>query len=98
MPATYKILVFGASYGSLLGAKLAAAGNDVRLVCLPAEADLINEEGARLLMRVGGREGRVEINTRKLPGRLSAGGADSAKPADFDLVVLAMQEPQTRIL
>src|SRR3954462_9234375 len=93
MSKTYKILIFGASYGSLLGAKLAAAGNTVRLICLPAEADLINEEGARVLMPVRGREGLVEINPRRLPGRVVAGGT-SVDPAEFDLVVLAMQEPQ----
>ncbi len=30
---SYKILILGASYGSLLGTKLAAAGHDVTLVC-----------------------------------------------------------------
>ena len=37
-----RVLILGASYGSLLGMKLALAGHDVTLVCLPAEADLIN--------------------------------------------------------
>ncbi len=96
MGTTYRILIMGASYGSLLAAKLVAVGHAVRLVCLPAEADLINEEGARILMPVRGRDGLVEIDTRKLPGKLSAGGAESAKPSEFDLVVLAMQEPQYR--
>jgi hypothetical protein len=96
MPATYKILIMGASYGSLLGAKLLAAGNTVKLICLPAEADLMNEEGARIRMPVKGRQGLVEIDTRKLPGKLSAGGAQSADPKDYDLVALAMQEPQYR--
>ena len=41
-----KILILGASYGSLLGVKLAAAGHAVTLVCLPAEAKLVNERGA----------------------------------------------------
>lgn len=35
MGATYKILILGASYGSLLGVKLALAGHTVKLVCLP---------------------------------------------------------------
>ena len=47
MGTTYKILILGASYGSLLGTKLALAGHTVKLVCLPAEADLINAEGRR---------------------------------------------------
>src|SRR5262249_52719872 len=39
MPTTYNILIMGASYGSLLGTKLALAGHTVSLVCLPDEAD-----------------------------------------------------------
>ena len=96
MPRTYNILIMGASYGSLLDAKLVAAGHNVKLICLPAEADLINEEGARILMPVRGREGLVEISTRKLPGKMSAAGPAAVNPADYDLVALAMQEPQYR--
>ena len=94
MGATYKILIMGASYGSLLGIKLALAGHEVKLVCLPAEAELINSEGAIVRLPVKGRDGLVEVNSKKLSGHLSAGGIDAFKPADFDLVVLAMQEPQ----
>jgi hypothetical protein len=97
MATTYKILIMGASYGSLLATKLLLAGHDVRLVCLPAEADLINKEGARVRMPVKGREGLVEVDSRKLPGKLSAGGTSGVNPADFDLVALAMQEPQYRV-
>ncbi len=96
MGTSYKILIMGASYGSLLGTKLALAGHTVKLVCLPAEADLINTEGAIVRLPVKGREGLVEINSKKLPGQMSAGGTTAFKPADFDLVVLAMQEPQYR--
>jgi hypothetical protein len=92
----YKILTLGASYGSLLAAKLLLAGHTVKLVCLPAEADLINAEGARVRMPVKGREGLVEIDTRKLPGKLSAGVPASVDPGEYDLVALAMQEPQYR--
>ena len=42
MPATYNILIMGASYGSLLASKLLFGGHAVKLVCLPVEADLIN--------------------------------------------------------
>jgi hypothetical protein len=94
--ATYRILIMGASYGSLLGTKLALAGHAVHLVCLPAEADLINKEGAIVRMPVKGREGLVEINSKKLPGKLTAGGTAGIKPSDYDLVALAMQEPQYR--
>jgi hypothetical protein len=92
----YKILILGASYGSLLATKLALGGHDARLVCLPAEADLINTEGAIVRMPVKGREGLVEVNTRKLPGKVSAGGASGVNPSEYDLAVLAMQEPQYR--
>ena len=96
MHTTYKILIMGASYGSLLGTKLALAGHTVKLVCLPAEADLINQEGAIVRLPVKGREGRVEVNSKKLPGQMSAGGTTAFTPAEFDLVALAMQEPQYR--
>ena len=96
MPTTYNILILGASYGSLLATKLLLAGHTVRLVCLPAEAELINAEGARVRLPIKGREGLVEIDSRKLPGKLSAGGAGGINPADYDLVALAMQEPQYR--
>jgi len=91
-----KILIFGASYGSLLAIKLLLAGHTVRLVCLPAEAELINKEGARVRMPVKGREGLIEVDSRKLPGKLSASLPAEVKPADYDLVALAMQEPQYR--
>jgi hypothetical protein len=96
MNAPFRVLILGASYGSLLAAKLLLAGHTARLVCLPAEADLINQEGARVRMPVKGREGLVELDSRKLPGKLSAGGPAGIDPADFDLVALAMQEPQYR--
>jgi len=95
MPAR-KILILGASYGSLLGVKLAAAGPAVKLVCLPAEAALINAKGAVVRLPVKGREGLVELNSRNLPGKLDADGPAAVDPADYDLVALAMQEPQFR--
>src|SRR2546421_1644290 len=91
-----QILILGASSGSLLAIKWLLAGHTVRLVCLPAEADLINKEGARVRMPVKGREGLIEVDSRKLPGKLSASLPAEVKPADYDLVALAMQEPQYR--
>jgi len=92
-----KILIMGASYGSLLGMKLALAGHDVTLVCLPEEARLINENGAIVRIPVKGREGLVEVNTKNLPGKVVAGGTTDFDPKNFDLVALAMQEPQYRV-
>src|SRR6187455_1782872 len=96
MPATYKILIMGASYGSLLASKILYGGHSVHLVCLPAEADLINAEGFRVRLPVKGRKDQVEIDSRKLPGKVTAGGAAGINPKDYDLVGLAMQEPQYR--
>src|ERR1019366_7434879 len=44
-PKTYKILMMGAAYGSLLAAKMLFGGHKIHHVCLPAEAELINAEG-----------------------------------------------------
>jgi len=90
-----RILMLGASYGSLLASKLLFAGHEVHLVCLPAEAQLINAEGFRVRMPVRGRAAPVEIDSRRLPGKVSAGNTE-VDPARFDLVGLAMQEPQYR--
>ena len=96
MSKHYRILIMGASYGSLLASKLLMAGHTVKLICLPAEADLMNQEGFRVRMPIKGRAGLVEIDSRKLPGKMTAGGTQGVNPADYDLVALAMQEPQYR--
>ena len=62
----------------------------------PPEAELINTEGAVIRIPVRGREGLVEINSKKLPGKMAAGGTTAFDPKNYDLVVLAMQEPQYR--
>src|SRR3990170_2031746 len=67
MAATYNILIMGASYGSLLASKLLFGGHSVKLVCLPAEADLINSEGFRVRLPIRGRKDPIEIDSRKLP-------------------------------
>ena len=96
MDNRYNTLIMGASYGSLLAIKLLLAGHRVKLACLPAEADLINGEGIRVRLPVRGRDGLVEIDSRSLPGELSADAPAAIRPAEFDLVALAMQEPQYR--
>jgi hypothetical protein len=90
------ILIFGASYGSLLGMKLVLAGHDVTMICLPAEAELFNAEGAIVRMPIKGREALVELRSKGAPGRLAAIGAGDIKLGDYHLAVLAMQEPQYR--
>ncbi len=96
MGGSYSTLILGASYGSLLAIKLAAAGHSAKLVCLPEEAALINAEGQKVRMPAKARDGLVEIDSRTLPGDLSAATPDQVDPAAYDLIALAMQEPQYR--
>jgi hypothetical protein len=95
MPA-YNVLIMGASYGSLLATKLLFGGHKITMVCLPAEVEAFNSEGARIRMPIRGRKEPIELDSRKLPGSLKAAGTADVNPADFDLVALAMQEPQYR--
>jgi hypothetical protein len=92
---TYNVLILGASYGSLLATKLAMAGHNTTLVCLPAEVEAINRDGAVVRLPVKGRD-PVEIRSKTLTGKVSAAGPGAVNPADYDLVGLAMQEPQYR--
>ena len=94
--AQRRILIFGASYGALLGVKLALAGHAVTLVCREANAALINAQGVIVRMPVKGREGLVDVRSRELAGTVRATTPGAANPEDYDLVVLAMQEPQYR--
>ncbi|NKC17000.1 MAG: hypothetical protein GKR94_33830 [Gammaproteobacteria bacterium] len=96
MGQKYDVLILGASYGSLFAAKLLLAGHNAKLVCLPAEADLINEQGIRVRIPVRGSKDTVALDSATLSGSLSAGGPADVDPGAFDLVVLAMQEPQYR--
>ncbi|NJO38384.1 MAG: hypothetical protein HC871_13250 [Rhizobiales bacterium] len=59
--AKHETLILGASYGSLLATKMALAGYDVTMVCLPEEAEVINREGMRLRLPVRGRDEPIEI-------------------------------------
>ncbi len=92
----YNILLMGASYGSLLASKLLFGGHSIHLVCLPAEADLINAEGFKVRLPVRGRKDPVLLELRKLPGKVTAGPATGVDPKSYDLVGLCMQEPQYR--
>ena len=76
----YNILLMGASYGSLLASKLLFGGHSIHLVCLPAEADLINAEGFKVKLPVRGRKDPVLLESRKLPGKVTAGPATGVDP------------------
>ena len=92
----YNVLILGASYGALLATKLLFGGLKITMVCLPAEVEAFNGEGARVRLPIRGRKEPIELDSRKLPGKLLAAGPADVKPADYDLVALAMQEPQYR--
>jgi hypothetical protein len=92
----YNILLMGASYGSLLASKLLFGGHSIHLVCLPAEADLINAEGFEVRLPVRGRKDPVVLRSRSLPGKVTAGPAAGVDPKQYDLIGLCMQEPQYR--
>ena len=89
-----RILILGASYGSLLGTKLLMAGHDVTLGCRRQTAGLINAEGTEVRIRLKGEDAHRAIRSHDLPGRLSACAPYEVAAAEYDLVGLAMQEPQ----
>jgi hypothetical protein len=89
-----KILILGASYGSLLGSKFAAAGHDVTLVCRTETAKLINAKGTEVRIKLRGEDAHRSIFSQALSGRTTAVIPEQAVPDEFDLVCLAMQEPQ----
>jgi hypothetical protein len=96
MAGPYRILILGASYGSLVATKVLLAGHRVQFVCTAAEAELINREGTRVRLPLPGGNEVVEVDSRRLPGKLSAVVPTATDPSGFDLAVLAMQEPQYR--
>lgn len=89
-----RLLILGASYGSLLATKLLMAGHHVTLVCTAPTAQLLEHEGTRVLFPGPGGGEPLEVRSRTLPGLLGAHTPDAVDPAGFDLVVLAMQEAQ----
>lgn len=91
---SYNILILGASYGSLLGTKLAMAGHDAKLICRAATAELINTQGTEVRIKLKGEDAHRAIKSADLPGKITAAEPETVNPQDYDLVVLAMQEPQ----
>lgn len=90
----HRILVLGASYGSLLAMKAAMAGHHATLVCRRATADLINREGSIVRMRLKGEATDRVIRSADHPGKIDACRPEQVELGRYDLVVLAMQEPQ----
>ena len=88
------ILILGASYGSLLATKLLMAGHNVTLVCRKNTAELINQEGTEVRIKLRDEPKHRSIFSRDLPGKLDATSPDKVDLSRYDLVALAMQEPQ----
>lgn len=88
------ILILGASYGSLLATKLLMAGHNVTLVCRTKTADLINRDGTEVRIKLRDEPTHRSIFSRVLPGKLDATSPDKVDLSRYDLVALAMQEPQ----
>lgn len=88
------ILILGASYGSLLGTKLLMAGHNVTLVCRRNTAELINREGTEVRIKLRDEPKHRSIFSRDLPGKLDAATPQDVNLSRYDLVGLAMQEPQ----
>ena len=91
----YSVLILGASYGSLFGTKLLMAGHRVTLVCTRPTAELINREGTRGALPDQGpgvaARGRFR---RPCRARFRRARPRRSTPAQYDLVVLGMQEAQ----
>ncbi len=89
----HRILILGASYGSLLAMKGVMAGHDATLVCAPPPLTSSIARAASCACA-----SRAKRRSRD-PLEGSAGRLDACRPQDvdlsrYDLVVLAMQEPQ----
>lgn len=89
-----RILILGASYGSLLSTKLLMAGHDVSLICRAQTAALINAEGTEVRIKLKDEDTHRAIRSADLPGSVDAVTPEDARPEDYDMIALAMQEPQ----
>src|SRR5688572_16733924 len=88
------LLILGASYGSLLGTKLLMAGHNVTLVCRKKTAELINRDGTEVRIKLRDEAVHRAIFSRDLPGKLDATEPGNVDISRYDMVALAMQEPQ----
>jgi hypothetical protein len=88
------VLILGASYGSLLATKLLMAGHNVTLVCRRNTAELINRDGTEVRIKLRDEPAHRAIFSCDLPGKLDATMPQDVDLSRYDLVALAMQEPQ----
>lgn len=94
MAQQFNTLILGASYGSLLGCKLALAGHSATLVCTPPTAKLINSSGTTVRFPVRGRDDLVVVKSSETKGTIKGASPAEIDVSEYDLVVFGMQEPQ----
>jgi hypothetical protein len=78
----------------LLGAKLPMAGHNVTLVRRKKTAELINRDGTEVRIKLRDEPTHRAIFSRDLPGKVDATSPPDIDLSRYDLVALAMQEPQ----
>ena len=77
-----------------MGTKLLMAGQDVTLVCRQATADLINGEGTNVRIKLRDEADHRVFRSGDLAGKLDAQTPEQVDPNAYDMVALAMSEPQ----
>jgi hypothetical protein len=94
MSEPLRVLFLGASYGVVLGMRIAAAGHRVVFVCREDEIRLV--KAGRVALEVPAKESLepLLIDSRHCAFPPDACPPEAVEAPDFDLVCLAMQEPQ----
>jgi len=84
-----RVLIIGASYGLLPAAKIAAAGHAVCVIGRADEVAQITRDGVAIQFSPD-----QILRPPMGPGGLTLATPDVVEPTDYDLVILAIQEPQ----
>lgn len=88
------ILVLGASYGLVLGLKASWSGHRVDFVCMPHEVDFINEGKASLKIPSKTTDHVLTLGAKDALHSPSGVAPCNVNPTEYDICILAMQEPQ----
>jgi hypothetical protein len=80
----------------VIASRLAVAGHDAHIVCLPEEVEAIRTHGLRVRFPIQGSSAIVEIDSARASGEVRACGPRDIEVEAYDLCVLAMQEPHYR--
>ena len=71
-----KMLILGASYGSLLSTKLLMAGHEVTLICRDETARLINKDGTHVRIKLRGEDEFRNLHSKDFTGTVTAATPD----------------------